>query len=537
MSEAAEKIHCETCGTYEIDYVRGTDGRLQLDVCNEQGHELGPVPEEPGFKGDFSTMPGPEELKAMAREERDSDLRSRRAGGAELDITPELDGNDRPRLPPLISIANGACSRHNWAVIRDMPRMLWHEEHGVYRRDADVVLKKLLYEAAMRSGQGKLWSSRAAQEVVNMVMAQSLVDRAEFDAAPWILNCRNGLVDLRTNKPVDKDVRSLVQIDTEFRPDLGRSELFESMVELAVGERYATMILEYMAASLTRGAVHPNRMVIFVGDTLNGKSTLLNAYGAVLGQGCHSSEELQSIEHDRFSAYQLEGKLANIATDINDDELEHFQTLKKLTTPGDRQSVQAKGIQPHDADLTAMLWFSCNELPGMAEVSNAVFRRLCIIPFNRKFEKNTRWEADLKAPEERSRILNTLLHHLQRLRAQENRFTHEQDRDEIRELLVNNSGITTLFINTMLRGTKEGERSVTVQEVKSEYLKFCAAKGKPERAERFNDTMKRFGYEQYTTRVNGVGESVKCWRDTTLIAEDEGQAKLGADGGSYNAQA
>lgn len=37
MSESAEKIHCEMCGTYAADYVRGTDSRPQLDVCLEKG--------------------------------------------------------------------------------------------------------------------------------------------------------------------------------------------------------------------------------------------------------------------------------------------------------------------------------------------------------------------------------------------------------------------------------------------------------------------------------------------------------------------
>jgi len=136
------------------------------------------------------------------------------------------DSKGRPCLPPMEGIADEIMKGRRFAAIRDASELLY-EEGGVYRPGGEEFLRRLFRDAVTATGQGRLWNQEASDDVINHVTAMSFCDRSEFDRDRMILNCRNGLVDMRDNRQVRIDgYKSLVQIDTEYRPgpDLGTPE-------------------------------------------------------------------------------------------------------------------------------------------------------------------------------------------------------------------------------------------------------------------------------------------------------------------------
>ena len=540
------KVDCENCGTYHADYRKDSD-TLQIDYCKKKGHktetytEAIPVTNETPYcadcdthifsmddkshynhsvmsEGDRIKIVKAQQINELKKYESDK-LFAKKAGTQNVTIELIYPENKAPELPPVADMADQILEKHNFAVIRDEPKHLYHEEHNVYKPNGDAVLRKIIVKAIDK----QFWKPSIANAIVEAVMAKSLHERSEFDTDRLIINCENGFVNLRTGEKVFEDIKSLIQIDTVFRPELNRSDMYEPMCEKAMGKKNAVMLLEYMGSALTRGLYHPHAMICAVGDGDNGKSTLFNAYGKVLGDDATSAEELQSIENDRFSAHNLEGKIANIATDIKSEELESTTTIKKLTTPGDMISVQAKSVQAHKADINTMMFFSCNELPTLPEWSKSNLGRLRVIPFAQTFERNEGYVKDLSFSEERSRILNSLIFHLQNVI--KNGFTYTQDIPLVKELWQNHSDTATLFILTRLRPKKDNENHATVAAVNTEYIKFCTKLQKPTKNNtQFNELMEKHGYGQFTTKI--YKESTRCWRDTALIVQDEKQCNL-----------
>ena len=92
---------------------------------------------------------------------------------------------------------------------------------------------------------------------------------------------------------------------------------------------------------------------------------------------------------DRFRTAELNGKLANIGDDINDEWVSNTATFKKVVS-GDDITVERKGKAPFKLRSLAKFIFSANSLPrlGRGKDSRAVLDRLDIIPFEAKFTKD-----------------------------------------------------------------------------------------------------------------------------------------------------
>ena len=110
--------------------------------------------------------------------------------------------------------------------------------------------------------------------------------------------------------------------------------------------------------------------------------------GNLLGEDNTSNLDLCEIG-DRFRTAELNGKLANIGDDINDEWVSNTATFKKVVS-GDVITVERKGKDPFKLRSFAKFFFSANSLPrlGRGKDSRAVLDRLVIIPFDAKFTKD-----------------------------------------------------------------------------------------------------------------------------------------------------
>lgn len=125
-----------------------------------------------------------------------------------------------------------------------------------------------------------------------------------------------------------------------------------------------------------------------LGEKRNGKSTFLDMVATLLGEDNVSNLDLCEIG-DRFRTAELNGKLANIGDDINDEWISNTAIFKKVVS-GDTVTVERKGKDPFKLRSFAKFFFSANSLPrlGRGKDSRAVLDRLVIIPFDAKFTKD-----------------------------------------------------------------------------------------------------------------------------------------------------
>ena len=433
-----------------------------------------------------------------------------------FEVTESRKGVPVEKLPTIKAMGDAIMRKFRFAVIEDMEKKLFFEENRVFRMNGKVILKKILQVSL-----GKHWKTTIQNDVINYVMASVPYKRTEFDKNKMLLNCKNQFVDLEEYEiKHDKSIMSLHQIDTCYNPSLGRSELFESLLQKCTSNW--EMFLEIVACALTKQHINPEKIVILVGSGSNGKSTILRAIQNVFGSDEVSNSTIQEIQGNRFALVTLEGRLLNISTDLPESPLDEFDKIKSITTSEEFLKIEPKGATEHYADLYLTLLFSCNQLPQMPNTSKAIIKRLCILPFLEHFEKDDQVKTDLSTEEEKSKILNTLLYYLDRVITNGGQLTKTQTEAQIMDLWKNNSDGATLFINEMIRAREKDDKPASVADTFSSYIKFCSHHRKTvDKQGRFDEIMHSYGYDKYYTKINGI--NTMCWRGAALLKTAEDQ--------------
>jgi putative DNA primase/helicase len=302
----------------------------------------------------------------------------------------------------------------------DESGQLYVFEGGVYRQNGEQHVEKavlqLLKTELQRPDQ---WTSYLSKETAAYIRAdsQKLWRRPPLD----VLNVKNGLYDLSAGvlKPHSPEFLSAIQLGAAYDPN-------------ARGEFWARYIADWFSADAIELAFEIPALLMVPLTSLqkafflynesggNGKSRYFAGLTAFLGEGNVSHISLQDLEGDRFAAAGLAGKLANIYSDLSAAELASSSMLKSITG-GDSIRVQRKFSQPFDLKPFARLLFSGNALPRSKDATEAFFRRMVVIRFERKFDnKPTRvpehvLDQQISSQAELSWLLNEALKRVGRI--------------------------------------------------------------------------------------------------------------------------
>ena len=217
-----------------------------------------------------------------------------------------------------------------------------------------------------------------------------LVKQESTIADANLIAFKNGVLDVVNDTFTDFSPEFIItnKIPHNYIPDAQSDLLDRVMMKLACGDENVYKLL-YQAIGYTFYRRNELRKSFFLlGEKRNGKSTFLDMVGTLLGEDNTSNLDLCEIG-DRFRTAELNGKLANIGDDINDEWVSNTAIFKKVVS-GDIITVERKGKDPFKLRSFAKFFFSANSLPrlGRGKDSSAVLDRLVIIPFDAKFSKS-----------------------------------------------------------------------------------------------------------------------------------------------------
>ena len=140
----------------------------------------------------------------------------------------------------------------------------------------------------------------------------------------------------------------------------------------------------WTAASLLKGNPEHKTHLLF-GDGAVGKSTFLRVVQTAMGDYAGTARaSLFTSEKDSHPAELLvfTTKRMVILPELPRGALR--SDILKTVSGGDAISVREMRANPRTEIPTATLWFSCNELPGIRMVDEAIKRRLLVWPFEKK---------------------------------------------------------------------------------------------------------------------------------------------------------
>lgn len=269
----------------------------------------------------------------------------------------------------------------NCDAVRKIPRM------------AELTIRAMLKEAADSGDEKSIrWAircnetSRARTEMLDVVKHRTAIRVDEFDRDPWLLGVKNGVVDLKTGEllPHCREQMISVLCPTTYAPDVPCPRWEQFLVEIMDGDTAMIEALQRMAGYFLTGDISVQILPIFYGSGSNGKNVLLDTLMGVMGPYATEAPDgllttRKNDEHPTEIA-GLCGKRLVVASETEEGRRMRIGLVKKLT--GNKylkaRFMRQDYFQFERTHKTVMV---TNNKPVITEVSNAIWRRLRLIPF------------------------------------------------------------------------------------------------------------------------------------------------------------
>lgn len=245
------------------------------------------------------------------------------------------------------------------------------------RRQADIWLNLL--------SAGKISSITKLCRGMDGIVTRSTA----FDAYPDLLNCENGVVDLRTGElhRADPDLLLTHMAGAEYKPG-AKSALWDKALE-SIHPGIAEWFQIRMGQSITGHTPDDDSLIVCAGGGENGKSAVMSAvmracgtYGrlishrVLLAQPGQHPTELMDLRGLRFALLE------------ETPEEGHLDTHQLKTTIGTPQ-ITARRMRRDDVtfDTSHTLWVNTNFLPQVDSTDHGTWRRLKAAPFPFRFRR------------------------------------------------------------------------------------------------------------------------------------------------------
>jgi len=353
----------------------------------------------------------------------------------------------------------------------------WKYSSGVWKRAEDAQIKaQIRRKIAMREEALGCLTSALVEDVFKQLgMILLTPPDFQFNREPMILNFTNRTLDLNEGSISGIHRRELFQ-NIQFPYDFNRDahcpnwNLFLESLEfdsdtLKCLQEWAG----YCLLPIVQGTLQ--KSLFFIGEGANGKSVFLETLAAVLDNVSHL--ELSEL-FDRFKIAELEGKLANICTDVETSKVMDAR-FKKIVA-GEPQSAERKFKEPFEFEPFAKILFSANDFIPTKDRTHGFYRRFDILKFNRIFKtEEQKPELLQELKDEVPGIFNWALEGLERLSQQKWIMTKSSYMDNCHNEFRRATNPLQLFIEEEC--VVEGNATVDSNELRSSYKHYCEDKG------------------------------------------------------------
>jgi putative DNA primase/helicase len=207
------------------------------------------------------------------------------------------------------------------------------------------------------------------------------IDR--LDADPWVLNCLNGTVDLRSGQLRDHDPGDLITKRANVAYSAGAKALrwCQFLEQVQPDESVRTYLQRLAGYSLT-GLTVEQVLLFLHGFGANGKSTFTVAMQHVLGDYARQADTsiLVSVDQHPTGVADLKGARMVVATELDEGRRLAEGTVKSLTG-GDRIKARFMRRDFFEYQPTHTLWLAANHRPIITGTDHGIWRRIKLVPF------------------------------------------------------------------------------------------------------------------------------------------------------------
>lgn len=245
--------------------------------------------------------------------------------------------------------------------------------------------RKELIKHALRSE-----SDTKLTAMVNLAQSEPgiPVQGRELNSNPWLFNCLNGTVDLRTGELLPHNREDLITImsPVSYAPNASCELWLKFLDRVAGGSTELAQYLQRAVGYSLTGDMRAQVLFFLFGLGNNGKSTfiatirkLMAGYGATAPVDMFLAKD-KTARGPREDLANLQGKRFVAASEVEVGRRLAVVVIKEMTGG---EAIRADRKYEHEIEFqpTHKLWISGNHKPVIADTSLAIWRRIKLIPF------------------------------------------------------------------------------------------------------------------------------------------------------------
>lgn len=432
------------------------------------------------------------------------------------------------------NVAKVLMKNHNFVTLRKTEKILLYNGKIYDSLQAETIIKEETNKLIPNC------TKHNRSEVIDKIRVLTYTDLEDFDKDPNLITVENGILNLETLELKSHTPEHLSQVLLPVEYNKPETDNIEENLKDTLFMKYLTSsftvnekfrqedfetVLEIIASPIIKRHID-EKAFMFLGNGENGKSVCLSYIESLLGKQNVTHIPLQKIASDKHMSADLDGKSANIFSDLEKNELRHTGEIKDIVS-GEGLQVQKKYKDPFTLYPFCKLLFSCNRFPKSFDQTQGFFRRWIIIKWERNFEGDPERIEYLREKldadqQEKNLVFSNLVAIANKLN-KIGKFTHTKDWKTIQKEWNENADPIDAFARNCII---DSEFHKSKRETYDFYKEHCHEKGEnPLGLGQFGKAFAEY-YEEDKQRIDGINQRVwlnidfKRPKQTTLKESD-----------------
>lgn len=336
-----------------------------------------------------------------------------------------------------------------YKFVLDKNKVFWRydSDDGLWKQGAEQFVRTILRKKLMGDEQQK---KNYIDEVLSHLKDINYDDEFEMDNNPYLIAFKNKVFDIKVGDCINfsPELYLTNKLNIDIDDDITDCDLIDAFFEDCVGEEHKDILYDLVAYTLFKRLPYQKLFFIY-GPAGTGKSIFLSFLEKFLGESNICSVEPKNIQKDKHSTFQMLYKFANIVSDINYDEFDNINQIKKLSGE-DSVNVRQMYKEGYNARLFVKQIYSTNKMPVIKEKTKAWYRRVYPIEFSNIIKPENRDPYLLEKLTSEKQLKGLAFKCLRRLEELYKRnfvFTYDINEDLMCELYEELSNPILMFIN------------------------------------------------------------------------------------------
>ena len=411
-------------------------------------------------------------------------------------------------------------------LTREIPKVAF--EHGVGSDQVKKLQARLAAAETILKWHSNSQNTGKVQATITQLESVCACSFTELDRNPWLLNCRNGTVDLKTAELRAHDRADLITCCLELPYDAAaRAPTWDGFLRQCMhGEPLLVLYLQRLVGYTLTASAQEHLLMFCYGTGANGKSTffrvlsaLLGPYGTAMPRTLLFTSRPGEVHPTELAT--LHGKRLGICSEIGEDVRLDEAKIKDLTG-GDAISCRRMKEDFWQFTPTHTLWLAGNHKPTITGTDDGIWRRLHVVPWTISFTPDQQDKAlsaklQLELPGVLAWAVAGCLEWQRIGMADPPEVT-----DATAEYRLNSDVVGDFF---RLRLVFEPEGRMTAKALRTAYETWCEELGHaPVGARRLAQRLRSHGVKPVNIRVDG--RFANGWAGVRMLAEFEAPAEL-----------